>query len=189
MGSIRGLVASFVVLGGLVGTAEAAVYQFALNVEAVAFPEPCIGQVPNTIFGCVSPGDKFLGSFVVSDSALLTDGIKDNGVSGFVLDVGLVHYPNIPAGFRDSNLNIGSRIGIRIVGGQVDSFVGGVFSSRDVPFVDFARGNFGRFEAADLMSDHLSGTVTITQVPEPGLLLLVGLGAACGIASRRRWWS
>lgn len=202
MRSIGRLIASLVVVGStFVSVAEAAAYRFTLNVTTVNFqsvvgtpiagPEPCVMVGINQFFGCVLPGASFFGSFNIPDVALLTDGIKDNtGITNFVLDVGHVHYPNVP-GFRGSNFQFSSSVGVDVIGGQVAYLIGGVFSAGDQPYVDFlgdfaGPNQFGKFNALDVFGEVLGGTVTVTRVPEPAPLLLVGFGAALGLASRRK---
>jgi hypothetical protein len=181
--SALSLLGTLIALASLPSQATPIRYDFTLTVETA---DACSSPSPLAL-PCADPGTQFFGSFTTStDVSGLADGLYSLiPLDAWRLEIGdIVWDMNLPyplsdfGGFRDPALG-GINPGLLVSSGTVTGFLGGVYGSGDVPFVDFdSVSGPSRFRAF-AGGTGLEGRYAIQAVPEPGVfgLLLVSLAA------------
>lgn len=155
-------------------------------------------------------GNQYFGFFGVDSAVLASDGInKGADMAFFVIqmedNIWAYNFPgnNSFVGFRGPRAEcplwcLGAPSpGFDVVGGEIVRLHGGVFGFQDVPFVDFSflgddsfsalghrEGGFGLGEQFTFVSP-VQGHMNVFRIPEPGSLVLLGLGLL-GVVTIRR---
>jgi hypothetical protein len=129
----------------------------------------------------VQVGKTYPGFFTVDDALLATDGLNKPGVlSAFFIQMEDVVWdllsPSDFRGFRGPDGLGSSSPGFDVLGGEIVNLRGGVYGEADVPFVDFTFIGVPNTFSTINESGSWSGSMNVRRVPEPGTLLLMGIG-------------
>lgn len=208
--SIRAIAVVIGVLG-LTGISSAAPvsYTFKLNIDSVSYGvlgqagcQERLGLSRMPQFGCNwLANEELSGAFTLG---MDVDGLSD-GIYSYIpllawrVQIGGVDWEfsnpspvSAFSGFRDGaycgadGVGLGGlNPGLRLEGGKVVGFCGGVYGTGDTPFIDFdylyGNGQFSAFDDVTL----LQGSYQISVVPEPASLDLALLACAMGVAAAR----